>query len=255
MTSSSSHKWRLLVLQHHPAEHLGRFQPFIEADGGEISVVRLDAGETLPHIKDFDAVWALGGPMQVWEEEAYPWLTSEKAFIRDAVLVHGLPFLGLCLGHQLLAESLGGRIGMSKTPEVGVLPVELTRDGRESPFLQDIGDSQRWIQGHGAEVQVAPNNAQILARSPDCAIQAMSWGPKAISFQFHYEMTIGMVDGCLEHPTYAADFVATLGADGIARLREDTLASDYELDDAAKKLYRNWRDTVFRMGSLTLAVS
>ena len=245
MISTAGRTWQLLVFQHHPAEHAGRFGVLAEADGAEITTVRLDAGQPVPAVRDFDAVWALGGPMQVWEESIYPWLVTEKAAIREAVVDRGMPFLGLCLGHQLLADSLGGRVGPSETPEAGVLPVELTEAGRDSPFLRDIGDRQFWIQGHGAEVQAPPDGAVVLARSPACQIQALSWGTRAVSFQFHCEMTLEMVDGCLEHPAYAADFETLLGQSGIAEFRRQVIAAEEQFRRTVRILYRNWKRTAF----------
>ncbi|MDA9944687.1 type 1 glutamine amidotransferase, partial [Paracoccaceae bacterium] len=110
----------LLVLQHARAEHPGIFRQFLQEDGHSWDAVHLDEGEALPALEGYDGLWVMGGPMDVWQEEAYPWLIAEKAFIQEAVEEKGLPFLGLCLGHQLLAEALGGSVGKSEIPEIGV---------------------------------------------------------------------------------------------------------------------------------------
>ena len=95
-------------------------------------------GETPPPLDGFDALWVMGGPMDVWEEDIHPWLIDEKALIREAVEGRGMPFLGFCLGHQLLACALGGDCARAAPPEIGVMPVRLTGPGAESIFLDDV---------------------------------------------------------------------------------------------------------------------
>ena len=119
---------KLLVLKHVEVEHPGRFRDFLAEDGHQWDAVELQNGETLPPIENYDGLWVMGGPMDTWQEDQFPWLIEEKAYIRDAVAEKGVPFLGLCLGHQLLAEALGGAVGPSKTPEIGVLDIQLTEE-------------------------------------------------------------------------------------------------------------------------------
>ena len=89
----------ILVLQHARVEHPGIFRSFLKEDGHSWDAVHLDEGEALPELKGYDALWVMGGPMDVWQEDAHPWLRAEKDFIRAAVAEQGLPYLGLCLGH------------------------------------------------------------------------------------------------------------------------------------------------------------
>jgi GMP synthase-like glutamine amidotransferase len=217
----------------------------IAADGLALHVAQLDQGEPIPDLASFDALWVLGGPMQVWEEEAHPCLVAEKSAIREAVSERCMPYFGLCLGHQLLAEALGGEVGPCAEPEVGVLAVDLTDDGAASPFLAGLARSILCIQGHGAEVRTPPAAAAVLATSPGCAVQAMQIGGAALSLQFHTELTVDMIEACLDLPEYKADVEAMLGPDGVREFIDRSVASEAAVGKDAALIYRNWMRTAF----------
>ena len=109
---------KLLVFQHIDCEHPGIFRQFFDEARIEWHVVKLDSGEQIPPLEHFDALWVMGGPMDVWDIEENPWLVDEKAAIRHWVKDLRKPYLGLCLGHQLLADALGGTCGPQKIPEI-----------------------------------------------------------------------------------------------------------------------------------------
>ncbi len=100
---------RVLVYQHIDVEHPGIFRDFLTADGFAWDVVEWDTGAGAPAHDAYDALWIMGGPMDVWEEDKYPWLAVEKATLLEWVAVEK-PILGICLGHQLLADALGGAV-------------------------------------------------------------------------------------------------------------------------------------------------
>jgi len=236
-------KPRLLVFQHIALEHPGIFRDFMAEDGIEWDAVELDEGEAIPDLGDYDALWVMGGPMDVWEEAENPWFVAEKAAIREAVRDRGLPFFGLCLGHQLLAESLGGAVGKAETPEIGVLEVELTPDGRVSPLYGGLAESGKCLQWHGAEVTRPPEDAQVLASSPACRVQAMSVGERAFSLQYHVEITETTVSDWAAVPAYKEALEINLGADALPRFHADTEAHMADFNRTARRLYDNFMTT------------
>lgn len=124
---------RVLVLQHIACEPPGVYEDVLLERGAEIERVELDEGQPLP-AGSFDAIVAMGGPMSVNDEDEHPWLREEKRAIAEAVHA-GVPYWGACLGVQLLAASLGARVYPGPEPEVGLLPVTLTEEGRADPVL------------------------------------------------------------------------------------------------------------------------
>lgn len=231
---------KILVLQHADCEHPGYFRRLLEEDGHTWVPVEMDAGETPPPLEGFDALWVMGGPMDTWQEDAHPWLVREKKLIAEAVAERGMPFLGLCLGHQLLACALGGDCGPSKIPEIGVLDVILTEEGVASTFFDGVDSPMKALQWHSAEVTKMPENGVVLATSPACAVQAMSWGPRALTMQFHMEVESDTCANWSEIPEYAGALEKALGPDG---LRDITAACDAEMatfNRDAERVYINW---------------
>ncbi len=136
----------VLVLQHIACEPPGVYEDVLRERGALITRVELDEGEELPE-RRFDAIVAMGGPMSVNDETEHPWLVEEKRVIGDAVRA-GTPYWGACLGVQLLAAALGARVYPGSAPEVGLLPVALTDEGRADPVTGVVA-------GRGAHAAVA----------------------------------------------------------------------------------------------------
>ena len=234
---------KLLVLQHVDAEHPGTFRDCFREDGAHWDVVHLDRGERIPELAAYDCMLVMGGPQDVWEEDAHPWLVPEKAAIRRFVTELQRPFLGICLGHQLLADALGGTVAPG-TAEVGVMTIARTADGRRDALLNGLPDPMTVLQWHGAEVTALPADATLLASSADCRVQAFRVGSCAYGLQCHVEVGVDMVDEWAAIPAYAASLRQALGEDGLARLRRDVDERQSAFRTAARGLYRNLRGLV-----------
>lgn len=211
---------KILVFQHLPVEHPGSLRDMWDARGFERVTVELDKGEPIPDLEPFDMLAVMGGPMDVWQEDRHPWLKPEKAAIRRWVAELGRPYLGICLGHQLLADALGGRVGLAARPEVGLTPVELTAEGRRDPLFSGFEATIETFQWHGAEVADAPEGATVLASSAACGVQAMRWGACAYGLQFHPEITRETVADWRRIPEYWASLRKALGDDGAEALEQ-----------------------------------
>jgi GMP synthase-like glutamine amidotransferase len=179
---------RALVLQHLAAEGPGAIGEHLVGAGFDLTVVELDEGETIPPLVEFDLMVVMGGPMDVWQEDLHPWMAAEKEAIRQWVRELGRPYVGVCLGHQLLADALGGEVGLMPEPEIGVKEIQLTPAGSEDRVFAPLPSTFHGLQWHGAHVRRAPAGAVVLASNAHSGIQALRVGAVAWGVQFHLEV-------------------------------------------------------------------
>ena len=228
----------VLVLQHIACEPPGEFEDVLRERGARLHRVELDEGEPLPGGRSFDAIVAMGGPMSVNDDAELPWLTAEKALIRDAVRA-GTPYWGACLGVQLLAASLGARVYAGQAPEVGVLPVTLTAEGRADPVFRSLPESFPTLQWHGDTFDL-PDGATLLASSPAYPNQAFRYGQRAYGVQFHVEVSEPMAAEWGRVPAYTEYADRVLGPGGIDRLMADFRAEQERMRSHARTMFEAW---------------
>ena len=185
---------RVHVFQHVSFEGLGALEPALRNRKCAIATTRFFAHESLPAPADVDFLVAMGGPMSVNDEAAFPWLAPEKEFIRRHVAA-GKPYLGVCLGAQLLANALGARVFPNRGKEIGWFPVEglPVRD----PAVFRFPATAEVFHWHGETFDL-PSGAVQLARSRACENQAFQIG-SAIGLQFHLETTSATARALVEH--------------------------------------------------------
>jgi GMP synthase-like glutamine amidotransferase len=234
----------ILVLQHMPAEHPGLLFDRLRDDGVPHRFLRLDLGEPIPPLEDHSALWVLGGPMDAWQEREHPWLVPEKQAIREAVLVRGMPYFGVCLGHQLLAAALGGSVGPADQPEIGVVPVEITAAGRRHPLLRDLPAPADLLQWHLAEVKAVPADMEVLARSDACAIHGISRGDHVLGLQSHIEVSGATVREWLGMPSARAQLERHRGAGAAIDFEAEVDRHLPAMNKAACRLYQRLLATI-----------
>ena len=170
----------VLLLQHEDHHPQRILRALLAAEGIAYEECLLYAGR-LPSLEpsEYHAVLSLGGGMQVHEEMRYPFLVAEKTFLRGA-LDQEVPFLGICLGSQLLAELAGGTVYQRDETQVGWLPVDVvTRD----PLLAGVHDQFVTLQWHSYSWTLPPHARLIAARHD--GMQACRVGRAAWGVQFH----------------------------------------------------------------------
>jgi GMP synthase-like glutamine amidotransferase len=172
-------------LQHVPFEGLGSIETWLQNAGYEISATQFFESEQLPKIEDIDLLVVMGGPMSANDEQKYPWLVTEKEFI-SSVVKAGKPVLGVCLGAQLIASSMGSDVFPNPVKEIGWFPVEAVPSKSNSVF--QFPESIEVFHWHGETFNL-PIGAIQIAASEGCKNQAFQIGSNVIGLQFHLETT------------------------------------------------------------------
>ncbi|MCA9400065.1 MAG: type 1 glutamine amidotransferase [Candidatus Omnitrophica bacterium] len=178
----------ILFIKHIDIEGPEMIGSFLNEKGRSFSICELHKGNQLPEdINSLKAVFCLGGPMNVYEEDAFPFLPKEHIFIQN-VLQKEIPYLGICLGSQLLAKACGANVSRSPQKEVGFSSVQLTAEGEADPLFKGCEPNLLVYQWHEDMFHI-PAGAKLLAQSSECPNQAFRIGKNAYGLQFHVEIT------------------------------------------------------------------
>lgn len=209
---------KVLIVQHVECEGPGYLEDFLCEKGIDYEITRMYEGEQLPD--NFDAMIVLGGPMNVYEEERYPYLKRLTTTIKNLATEGGY-YLGFCLGGQLLAKALGAKVRRNQTKEIGNFEIQLTARGVEDPLFKGFDTVFPALEWHGDTFEI-PEGALQLVESALCANQAFRF-KNAYGLQFHLEATPEML---AEWVNVYEDELTEEGIDAVALIEELKIKAD-----------------------------
>ena len=175
----------VLIVQHAPYEHPAVIRRALEGQGTSTLTIHPYQNELFPSHKEISGMISLGGSMHANDDETHPWIPHECALLRACVL-ENLPVVGVCLGGQMMARALGGRVEKTGTVELGWFPIQLNAAGKVDPVLGSAGTNPTVYHWHEDTFHL-PENATLLAYNHSCPRQAYRVGERAYGFQFHPE--------------------------------------------------------------------
>ncbi len=234
----------IIVLQHIKIEDPGYIKDLMLNDNIDITTIELDEGEIIPKdLSIYDAMFCMGGPMDTWMEKDYPWLIDEKKKIKEFVVDLKKPYLGFCLGCQLLGEAVGGSVVKSKNPEIGMLNVNFSNNKNSDKLFNQFPEQIKSLQWHSYEVQDLDKNQDItlLASSPETKYQIFKYQNHAYGIQFHIEIKDSTVGewGCV--PEYKSSLEKQLGKGALEKFDLDAKNNMANMNKYSKILYENFK--------------
>lgn len=179
----------ILVTEHAQHDYPNRLTATLADHGHKLRVVRPQRGEALPpDLDNIDGLVLMGGPQNTDEQDQHPWMAREIELIKQAHDA-GLPIVGVCLGAQLVAVALGGEVGKSQTPELGMAEVTQSFFGTTDPLLAGIPWTSVQMHAHAHEVTVPPpgGTPAPLMSSAGCKAQCFRVGLTTYGYQYHFE--------------------------------------------------------------------
>ena len=214
------------------------------ADGLNLTTIELDEGEKIPNdLTKYDGMLCMGGPMDTYMEKEYPWLVEEKKRIKEFVVNLKKPYLGFCLGCQLLGEVVGGKVVKSNPAEIGMMDINFTDNKKKDILFSKFPDNIKSLQWHSYEVQGVDKNPDItlIASSPITKYQIFKYQDHAYGIQFHIEIKDTTVNewGCV--PEYKKALEDQLGDGALEKFDQSAKKSMKDMNNYSKILYDNFK--------------
>ena len=237
----------ILVLQHINIEDPGFIKDLMIKDGVNITTIELDEGEKIPNnLNFFDGMLCMGGPMDTWMEKDYPWLIEEKKKIKEFVVDLNKPYLGFCLGCQLLGEVIGGKVVKTNNPEIGMLDVNFLDEKKKDILFADFPQKITSLQWHSYEVQELEKNKDVtlIASSKETKYQIFRYKNNAYGIQFHIEIKDTTVNdwGCV--PEYKSALENQLGQGALEKFDKEAKENITNMNNYSKILYTNFKNDI-----------
>jgi GMP synthase-like glutamine amidotransferase len=237
----------VIVLQHINIEDPGYIKDLMISDGIKLTTIELDEGQKIPtDLTNFDAMFCMGGPMDTWMEKEYPWLIDEKKSIKKFVVDLKKPYLGFCLGCQLLGEVTGGKVVKSKNPEIGMMDINFSENKKNDLLFSNFPNNITSLQWHSYEVQGLEKNNDItlIASSPETKYQIFKYQNHAYGIQFHIEVKKTTVSewGCV--PEYKFALEKQLGEGALDKFDKESQIHMPSMNEYSKILYQNFKKLV-----------
>lgn len=211
----------VLILQHikdNPAGRVGTLLDEYEIDYRLIHVGR----DHLPDPTEFDAIVVLGGAAHLYDRHRYPYTVHEEAYLYQAIR-QGIPYLGLCLGGQLLAAAFQAEVKKLPRVHIGFLRIHFTEEGRKDTLYRGFDEGyQQAFQWHEDCFQL-PQGAVSLAERTQGFNQAFRYGERAYGLQYHCELTEEMLDLWLHEPGLKKEFIEVYGLDTYERTEREAI--------------------------------
>ena len=235
---------KIIILQHIDIETPGYILDLMKKDNLNLTTIQLDEGEKIPNnIEEFDGMLCMGGPMDTWMEEEFPWLIEEKNKIKQFVVELQKPYLGFCLGCQLLGEVLGGDVVKSKPPEIGILDINMDQASSNDILFGEFKSTIKALQWHSYEVQNLESNHDItlLGSSPTTKYQIFKYKNHAYGIQFHIEIKSNTVSqwGCV--PEYENALEDSMGKGALKKFDKVAQENMSAMNNNAENLYNNFK--------------
>lgn len=186
---------RIHAFQHVPFEDIGSLHNDV-AQHHSLSTTHWYRGDSAPAMDSFDLLIIMGGPMGVYDDAQFSWLSDEKHFIGEAIAA-GKKIIGICLGAQLISCVLGAKVKKNHYKEIGWFPLIIHADNSAHPIAKILSSQNKVFHWHGDTFDL-PINAQLLASSAACTNQAYVIGDKIFAFQFHLETTVASAKALIE---------------------------------------------------------
>ena len=237
----------VIVLQHINIEDPGHIKDLMIEDNINLTTIELDEGEKIPNdLSKFDAMFCMGGPMDTWMEKDYSWLIEEKKKIKEFVVELKKPYLGFCLGCQLLGEVVGGNVIKSKYPEIGMLNINFSQNKKSDLLFSEFPEKITSLQWHSYEVQNLENNKNItlLASSPETKYQIFKYQEHAYGIQFHIEVKDTTVGEWSCVPEYKSALEKQLGDGALKKFDEEAKIHMSNMNKYSNILYQNFKKLV-----------